>query len=240
MHWSSSGISNAGVKRKLNEDAFLDKPESGIWVVADGMGGHDAGDYASSLIVEVLADIKPQANLNDLVDAVIGEMKAVNATLLKEAKRRELSIIGSTVLIVVAYGSDFACIWAGDSRLYRLRKGAIEQLSRDHSQVQLLVDQGKISKDEAEGHPSANVVTRAVGALEELQLEKVYGEIKSGDKFLLCSDGLYKEVTEQEMAESLNNNSEPSAAIQKFLHLALERGARDNLAIVAVTFGDNH
>ena len=144
-------------------------------------------------------------------------------------------IIGSTVaalLVVDQYG---VCLWAGDSRVYRCRDGQLEQLTRDHSQVEELVASGGLSREEAENHPHANVITRAVGAGEELFLDVDVQKLCHADRYLICSDGLYKEVSEAEIAEHMKYG-DCVTICRTLVALALERGARDNVTVVAIKF----
>jgi len=220
----------------LNEDAFLDKPESGLWVVADGMGGHKAGDLASSLIVTTLAETQVTGSLSEATQVITESLNKINSELVNTAREREQSIIGSTVVILLVRENRFACIWAGDSRLYRLRMGIFEQITRDHSEVQNLIDYGIIKKADSENHPSANVITRAVGALEGWELDIVNDDILAGDKFLLCSDGLYRDLTEREMAQSMQFDGQPNAIVANLIDLAMTRSAKDNITAVAINF----
>jgi serine/threonine protein phosphatase PrpC len=231
----SSPATDPGARRTHNEDAYVDRPDLGLWAVADGAGGHEAGALASRMIAEVLnalpAGLDPPATLAD----VRARIEEVHKALLEEATRRgPETVIASTVVILMIRNNHFACLWAGDSRVYRWRAGVLERITTDHSLVQELVDAGKIGLEEAEGHPRSNVVTRAVGAGEvgELALEQTGGEVLAGDCFLLCSDGLTKELAEAEiaalLAEPFDNNPE------RLVAAALERQARDNITAVLV------
>jgi serine/threonine protein phosphatase PrpC len=236
MHWVSAVLTDVGKVRKINEDACAAWPEHGVWVVADGMGGHDAGDLASSSIVEALAGVGRQPSLSDLVDRVEDTLLQVNRALLAEASNRSAeTTIGSTVVVLLASGSHCACLWAGDSRIYRLRDGRLRQISQDHSQVMDMVEQGLLLREDAEFHPAANVVTRAVGAAEELFLDIEVEELNPGDRFLLCSDGLTKEVQEAEIAQLVQQGS-CSDVCDRLVGLTLERGSRDNVSVVVVDF----
>ena len=235
--WQSAGMTNVGKVRKINEDAYLERPEAGLWVVADGMGGHDAGDLASSAIVDRLASIVPPQEMTRYVDVIRDNLQSVNQALFQEARERGgHTTIGSTVVALLAIEGRCACLWAGDSRAYRLRDGVLESISRDHSEVQELVEQGLISKDAAEDHPSANVITRAVGAVEPLVVDVKINEIKAGDRYLLCSDGLYKEVSEREIAQHMQFGKDSAAVTHSLLETALSRGARDNVSVVTIEF----
>jgi serine/threonine protein phosphatase PrpC len=225
---------HVGCRRRMNEDAVLSRPELGVWAVADGMGGHEAGDVASALVVERLAALAPGLALPQRTAAAGRALEGVNDALMQLAGGRRT--IGSTVVAVLADEGAFACLWAGDSRVYRVRGGALQRLTRDHSLVQELVDLGEIRAEEAEGHPNANVITRAVGVGETLKLDLVEGDVRPGDVFLLASDGLTRLVSDEEL--TLGLQAEPLEAVaDQFLDTCLERGAPDNVSLVIVRAG---
>ena len=236
FQWVSAGISDVGKVRQINEDAYADRPEAGLWVVADGMGGHDAGDLASQAIVDSLKTLPACQRLSDFIDDVEDRLLKVNQQLIDEAANREQpTTIGSTVVALLAVQHHCACLWAGDSRAYRMRDGQMQAVSRDHSQVEELIEQGQLLREDAEAHPAANVITRAVGAAEELFIDVELKELRDGDRYLLCSDGLFKEVSEQEIAEYMQQGSCRDVC-EQLVQLALERGSRDNVTVVAVDF----
>jgi protein phosphatase len=233
MHWSSASKSHVGMVRKLNEDACLELAGCGIWAVADGMGGHAAGDFASRSVVEALAAISKPDSLGTLVGEVHQRLQAVNASLCKEASRRREKLIGSTAVVLLTYANHAVSVWAGDSRAYRYRRGELTQLTRDHSQVEELVAQGMITREQADHHPSSNVITRAVGVSDKLELDSEMFEVQQGDVFLLCSDGLYNEVSDQEIKEALAVG-DCQYSCDLLIERALARGARDNVTVVVV------
>lgn len=237
FRWSSAGRSHVGMVRAINEDACLAMPELGLWAVADGMGGHEAGDVASQMIVEALQQTPLPLTWPDFLDSVREALYDVNRRLREEsAQRYQHRTIGSTVVVLLAYESQCACLWVGDSRIYRLRNGHLEQLTRDHSHVQELVDQGLIAPEEAHRHPLANVITRAVGSADDLQIDEVIHPLQAGDLFLLCSDGLNKTVTDEEIVRLLqHSNHNTQEAVKAFIHLALMRDASDNVTTVVVS-----
>lgn len=232
--FASAAATHVGMVRKHNEDACLDRGDIGLWVVADGMGGHEAGDVASGMIVEMLDAMPAPVDAGSFLAQVRTTLAETNERLLEEAQRRGPdAVIGSTVVVLLAHGSHFACLWAGDSRLYRFRGGTLEQVTRDHSQVQEMVDAGVLSEEEAERHPLANIITRAVGSQPDLELDKVTDRLAANDLFLLCSDGLSKMVPEGEIAAVLA--VEPIAHIPgKLVDLALAYGGKDNVTVVVV------
>jgi serine/threonine protein phosphatase PrpC len=231
MEFISASQSHVGLRRKLNEDRVLERPECGLWAVADGMGGHDAGEVASAAIVDALAALPTTTNANDLVAAAERALVEVNGLLLTLAKAdKRPKIIGSTVVGLVIAANEYCCFWAGDSRAFRVRGAEIQQLTRDHSLVQDLVEAGLVAREDAESHPDANVVTRAVGGATELSIDCVSGEARHGDIFLLASDGLTRVVDPDEMVHAIRCMN-PAQAIASLIELVLSRGAPDNVSI---------
>ncbi len=230
----SYAITHQGNVRSHNEDACLDLPQRGVWVVADGMGGHAQGDYASQLIVQKVQSLGEFDRPSDKIDALEQTLQGVNTHLFtKSSSAPEPTIIGSTVVALAAFDRFGVFTWAGDSRAYRLRDGTLAQVTRDHSEVQDLVDQGLVKAEEAELHPQANVVTRAVGGTSELYLDYRLTELAKGDRFLLCSDGLFKDVPETEIAELLGKGNAASCA-QGLIDVVLGRECRDNVTVIIV------
>jgi len=220
-----------GAVRPRNEDALLERPDIGLWVVADGAGGHGAGDVASNAIVAAMGVIPPGLAAAELLAQVRLRLAAVHQELQEEAARRGPGrILASTVVVMLARGEHFAMLWAGDSRAYLLRQGTLSRVTKDHSLVQELVDQGTLREEEAESHPQANVITRAIGAHGELELDKVSGRIVEGDRFLLCTDGLFKTMAEAEIAAMLGAGADVQAIVTE----AVGRGARDNVSAIGV------
>jgi protein phosphatase/serine/threonine-protein phosphatase Stp1 len=231
----SCAATDAGPRRQHNEDSYVDRPDLGLWAVADGAGGHQAGEVASAMIREALEAIPPGLDGNRLLAEVRGRLLDVHAALRAEAARRGPgAMIASTVAVLLARGDHFAALWAGDSRIYLLRDGVLSQITRDHSLVQEMVDAGALTPEAAERHPHANIITRAVGAGDEpLVLDKVTGTGLPGDRYLLCSDGLSKTLPEAEIA-ALLAAPESVAPAQRLLEAALAREAADNVTAVAI------
>ncbi|MDZ7622594.1 MAG: protein phosphatase 2C domain-containing protein [Candidatus Competibacteraceae bacterium] len=240
FQWSSAGRSHVGMVRAINEDACLVMPEIGLWAVADGMGGHEAGDLASRMVVEALQQVPPPADWPDFLQSVRETLHAVNRQLREEsAQRYQNRTIGTTAVVLLAHETQCACLWLGDSRVYRLRDGQLQQLTRDHSHVQQLVDQGLLTPEEAHRHPLANVITRAIGSSDELQIDEAIYPLQAGDMFLLCSDGLNKTVSDEEITRLLAHSDHNSQeAVKAFIHLALMRDASDNVTTVVVYISD--
>ncbi len=227
-------VTHPGTVRDHNEDVYVNRPDLGLWAVADGAGGHDAGEVASGLIATALDSIPPELSAEETLTQVRMRMAATHAALRERAARQGHGMIASTVVVLIARHGHFACLWAGDSRAYLLRDGALARVTRDHSLVQELVDCGEITDAEAENHPRANVITRAVGAEADMvELDKVTDRLASGDRFLLCSDGLSKELSDPEMLEILRVDG-PEAAAERLVEAALARNARDNVTVVVL------
>ncbi|MBC3949934.1 PP2C family protein-serine/threonine phosphatase [Pseudomonas folii] len=231
--YKSACYSHVGMVRKINEDASLELTENGLWAVADGMGGHAAGDYVSSLIVDSLRGIPVSQDLSLYTRELRSRMAEVNATVREETKTRGVSMMGSTLVLLAVRQDEGVCLWAGDSRLYRLRDGVLESISRDHSYVQDLQDSGLLSEAQARVHPRANIVTRAIGVEEGLELAMVPLQIVPGDTYLLCSDGLNKTAEDHEIRDVLGH-SDPYQVVRSLIHLGLTRGAPDNITAIVV------
>jgi protein phosphatase/serine/threonine-protein phosphatase Stp1 len=226
---------HAGTKRKYNEDTWVDRPDLGVWAVADGAGGHQAGEYASGLIAEALDSLPSELSASELLGEVRVRIAETHRALRVEAERRGgNTMIASTLVAFLARGDHFACLWAGDSRAYLLRDGEMRQITKDHSLVQELVDNGTIAPEDAERHPHANVITRAIGAdVDDVVLDKVSGRLQYGDRVLLCSDGLCKTVPFPQLEELMrSDNGVPPP--QSLIAAALALDVTDNVTAVAI------
>jgi len=208
------------------------RTDRGLWAVADGMGGHDAGDVASAKVTEALLRLPIVYGLDEMVEIAIGQLKRVNAELIALAGADDRTI-GSTVVGLAIANGQYRCFWAGDSRAYRVRGQEIAQLTRDHSLVQGLVDAGMLRPEEAENHPNANVITRAVGVAPELKVDIAGGDAAPGDQFLLASDGLSRLVDNAELIGELTAKG-PAEAADSLIETVLARGAPDNVSIIIV------
>jgi protein phosphatase/serine/threonine-protein phosphatase Stp1 len=235
QRFRSWATTNPGTVRKHNEDAYVNRPDLGLWAVADGAGGHARGDLASTMIAQALDGIDAGAPEGERVVEVRRRIARAHDALRATAEREgPETLIASTVVVLLLSDDGYTCLWAGDSRAYRLRDGTLHRLSRDHSLVQELVDAGSISAAEAEAHPRANVITRAVGAdSASMELEQVGGAVLPGDRFLLCSDGLYKELGDDELSVLLGVRAE-SHPSDRLVDAALAARARDNVTAVIV------
>jgi serine/threonine protein phosphatase PrpC len=225
---------DAGKVRQENEDHCLALPEIGLWAVADGMGGHEAGALASATVVQSLESIGSPVSAPDLLARFEDRVLRANARLKEIAAQRGI-VIGSTVAVVLIHEAYYACLWSGDSRIYLVRGGEISQVSRDHTEVQELVEKGLLTREEARTWPRRNVITRAIGVNDDPELELEHGLLEPGDTFVLCSDGLTGHVEDHEILDCVLRN-DPQGACDALIALTLERGAADNVTVVAVRF----
>ncbi len=226
------GLTHEGLVRPANEDSMILRDDAGVWVVADGMGGHQNGRWASQSIVSQVERAALNGDFDRNLDAIAGAVLAANQDILA-ASRQSGQRMGSTVVALYLDQGRMACLWAGDSRIYLLRSRSLIRLTRDHTQVEDMVEAGLLRPDETNGHPMAHVISRAVGVDPNLQLDAIQDHVEARDVFLLCSDGLTGVVSDDEIAERLTQYS-PSQACQRLLELCLSRGAPDNVTMVAV------
>lgn len=235
--WTSSSRTDVGNERKVNEDACLDLSNRGLWVVADGMGGHAAGDVASRMLVSKLSGVDSHDRLSEFVDDVEERVLEVNSTLhAMSFEGDEPKVMGSTLAALLAYNKYVVGMWVGDSRIYRLREGELlKQVTTDHSEVEEMIAQGTLDEEAALDHPAANVVTRAVGGLDHVYVDLVLDELEDKDRFLICSDGLFKDLSEEEIEELLGGGSCVDAC-NALIDTVLEREAADNVTVVVVQF----
>ena len=195
MPYRSWAATHCGVVRSHNEDGYVNRPDLGLWAVADGAGGHQAGEVASAHVVAALQGVPPGLTAGEILIEVRQRLNQAHTDLRVEGEARGPGgVVATTVVVVMARDDHYACLWAGDSRAYLLRDGVLAQVTRDHSLVQSLVASGAISAEDAADHPHANVITRAVGAdLDVFELERLHGQAGwRGDRLMLCSDGLCK------------------------------------------------
>ncbi|MDL5364038.1 serine/threonine-protein phosphatase [Xanthomonas sp. NCPPB 2654] len=235
LHYRSAGRTETGKVRRHNEDALLLRDDAGLWVVADGLGGHAAGDYASGLIVERLATLPRAADVCDFIEAIEDALAQINTELLHCAEQRQVDMIASTVVLLV-HDPDFMLYgWVGDSRGYGRIGGALRQLTRDHVHG-VKDDATQFGQAGAGAEPAANagVLTRAVGAQEPLFVDWVLAPSVSGAQFLLCSDGINKEIPDPELDVECRLHGEPQALLARLFELAMGRAARDNVTAVVV------
>lgn len=235
LTFEAAGSTDTGRVRRFNEDAFLIRTASGLWAVSDGMGGHEAGRLASSLVVESLESIQPQETPELLLTDSGRRLSLANMRLKRIAQDRGYDIIGATVVVLLAHGREYSCVWSGDSRIYRVRDGAIEQLTRDHSEAEELVARGILTREEVKFWPRRNVITRAIGVADTAEVEVVSGELRPEDVYVLCSDGLTGHVEDEEIRAVVGDpDVDVQTASDRLIALTLDRGAKDNVTAVVV------
>ena len=234
MRCTSAQFTHTGAVRDHNEDAYLAFPQHGLWVVADGMGGHQAGEVASQLICETLNSeclrYGPSLGREELEQAF-----SLANQRIRQYRDQQMpgATMGSTMVALKITEDRYQVLWIGDSRAYLLRDGELRRLSRDHSQVADLVEQGVISEEEAENHPLSNVITRALGVDDHPVIDCREGKVMAGDRFLVCTDGISREFELRELQSFLSG--EPIDDISQALcHAALVRGCKDNITSVIV------
>lgn len=224
---------DVGVVRRVNEDRYLASDALGIWAVADGMGGMARGDWAASIVVDSLGSLPYQEDLHQTVVSATAALHQANERILDESRTLGEQM-GSTAVLVAIRERAFAVLWVGDSRAYLIRDGRLHRLTRDHSQVQELIDRGVLDAEGAAKHPLRNVITRAVGVSALLEPEMAGGTLEPDDLLLLCSDGLYGVIGDAEIQEILDR--EP---IEQAGRTMIERchalGAPDNITLVVLS-----
>ena len=230
LSWHSSSASKLGYVRSVNEDALLDAREQNLWVVADGMGGHSYGDEASRSIIEQLVTFESTDNLHESIQDLKQRLEAAHTRCRTHGQGQ---LMGSTVVALYIHDPYCVFLWAGDSRIYRYRDQQLLQMTEDHSLVQGLVSIGELQKKDMDKHPSAHIITRAVGVHSDLDLELRHNEVQAGDRYLICSDGLYKDVTESEIEERMGGAT-AEECLDNLIDLALERGGTDNTTGIVV------
>lgn len=219
---------DTGAVRALNEDTCLAEPELGLWLVADGMGGHSTGDVASEITRDtVLERVRAGGDLRQAITAAHEEV-------LKVAKTREGSGgMGSTVVSALVEGADYQVAWVGDSRAY-LFDGELRRITRDHSHVQDLLEAGAINDSEAFAHPDRHLLTHCLGvnAKDTFEVALSRGRFTRGQELLLCSDGLTDELSDDEIADILGSPASTQERVDRLIDAAIDRGGRDNVTAV--------
>lgn len=232
----SAGRTDVGARRSLNEDTFLLDDRVGLWAVADGMGGHDGGDRASAVVAGRLAEIRREDDAHVMLMQLRDRIYAAHLQLRDEARQRGVATMGSTVAALMQVGGHCVFAWVGDSRGYLLRDGRIEQVTSDHSLVQELVASGRLSPEDAERHPDAHVLTRAVGGSDQLSIDFRQRRLRAGDRCILCSDGLTRCVPDEVILQTVLDLRHPESICEALIDRALEAGAPDNVTVVTVAF----
>lgn len=236
-HPKACSKTHTGNVRAGNEDSFFSDDDLGLWLVADGMGGHEAGEVASAIVSNVIVDEVTEGR--SLSDAIQRSHQSILDAAEQGMGARGM---GSTVVALIrAQKNQWRLGWVGDSRAYLWTRnsdneGELQQISKDHSYVQALFDSGAITEEEMENHPEKNVITQCLGSLEipKVRVDMFGGEWKPGQKILLCSDGLSDEVNDAKIAEILNEYEESDVAVEKLIEAALNNGGRDNVTVILI------
>ena len=247
MNIKAFGLTDVGRRRESNEDDFLLEPGRGVYAVADGMGGHAAGEIASRLAIDTLREVLQRgepgtvpSNSEDdaewLRQAVVEANKRICDSIRLHEERRGM---GTTVVAMVQSGRDAIVGHVGDSRLYLFRGNELMRMTSDHSWVNEQVKLGLMNDDTAQRHPMRNIVTRALGSRPDVVVDLSSTEIEPGDVFLLCSDGLNTMLTDQQIQDLLaSNRREPEAACRALIHEANRFGGEDNVTVVVACVSD--
>lgn len=244
MKVSAVGLSDTGLVRTLNEDSFLIRgfengAPYGFCILADGMGGHNAGEVASSMATEIIANELTQSDMNDDEDRIVSQITASldyanNEIYNKSVTSQENSGMGTTAVIVYLNGETAYIANIGDSRAYLIDNQEISQLTTDHSIVQKLVDSGSITPEEARNHPEKNIITKALGTEPSENYDIYEFSVREGDRLLLCSDGLTDMLYDTQINDILNQHNDPNEAVFALVEAAKENGGRDNITVVLI------
>lgn len=230
-----SAITHVGIVRPKNEDSHFSSAEQAVWLVADGMGGHENGKMASEALASAVAAVSLPQEIEPACTALSAAIAQANTAIYEHG--RQLGVqMGTTAVALVLRGHEFGVVWAGDSRAYVYRDGALIQLTRDHTQVEDMVERGLLDPAEAADHPMKHVLSRAVGVQADLALDAVCDTARPRDVFLLCSDGLYGVVSHAEIAAILRQRGAASA--HALVSAALSAGGPDNITVTLVAVSE--
>ena len=234
MRYSFYGDTNVGKVRDHNEDAFLTSDTFVFGMVSDGMGGLAAGEVASQTTKESVLATFENAKPEDSLTHIVNEAITLANTNVRKVQREkpEANGMGCTCVLLAFRKNDYCIGYVGDSRIYRYRDNCLKQLTTDHSYVEELFRRGLIKEEEKANHPYKNSITRYVGHEDKIEVDLSTGALKPGDRFILCSDGLHGEVTDDQMAAILRDNMNPQECIQKLIQAALDHGGKDNVSVV--------
>jgi serine/threonine protein phosphatase PrpC len=229
----TGAATHVGLVRSVNEDNLAVLPQSGLWCVADGVGGLDCGSLASSIVAEALSRVHAQVDLPALERAVRGGVEDANRHVRDVIAERDGQMMGSTIATLMIHGGCFAALWSGDSRIYRICDGSIIQVTRDHTEARELIESGLLTVEQAKVWPRRNVITQAIGVSDDVTFDIERGDAAAGDRFVLCSDGLTNHVSDEEIRDAVLRAT-PQTACDDLIRKTLERGATDNVTVIVV------
>lgn len=232
----SAGRSETGLVRAQNEDSMLIDDDGGLWLVFDGMGGHQNGAAASRMAALSFDGYPLPDNYDAAIDRFADVIRHANSQIRMTAAAQGGGTMGTTAVGLILRGREFAVGWVGDSRAYIQRRGGLFQLTVDHTHVQDLIDEGILAASDAVGHPMSHVLTRALGVSDDLQVDFVKDEIEPGDRFVLCSDGLSGPVPDEEIRALIEHDT-PQAAVDALIERAYAKGAPDNVTVIVIEIG---
>lgn len=230
-NYVGAGMTHVGNVRSENEDAILTDPSGTLWAVADGMGGYGHGDVASDIVTQQISLIAEDALATP---SLRGSLHAANAMIQKKSREVGMGKMGATVVALLLQNAVAHVAWAGDCRAYLMRQRHLRLLTRDHTVVQDLIEQGLLHREEGEGHPDRHVVTRAVGYQAEIEIDAISVPIVVGDRMLLCSDGLTACLGDHEVGDCIAAAASPNELCEMLIQAALARGAPDNVSVISV------
>ena len=233
MKFRVGAVTDVGRARERNEDAYL--VNDPLYAVADGMGGHRGGDVASTLALEVLAEMASRDSGETPLSRLVEEIKEANRRVMERGEsERDLRGMGTTLTAFVAAGDRGYLAHVGDSRAYRLRDGSLQQLTEDHTLVQRMVREGRLTPEEAAHHPQRSILTRALGVEGDLDVDDLTLDLRDGDRLLLCTDGLSSMVPRARIQEILESEPDPQVASDLLVEEANGAGGDDNITVIVV------
>ncbi len=243
MSWTSLAYTETGLVRTLNEDSVLSLDNEQLWVVADGMGGHNSGDFASQLVVEHFRSFTHPSKQGHALRRIDELLQTCNSELRQKAANDEVPVIGCTVAVLLIHKQKVMCSWSGDSRIYRIRDNTIKQLTRDHNYQSFLLDAaqtGLNAEVNTNEIPNGEALTAAIGGESSAFIEHCVYTLKEDDQFIVCTDGLYKELKDSELLEIPVQLNDITSIIDELLRRYRDRGARDNVGVIYVTKAENN
>lgn len=224
-----------GMRRTNNEDAIYINEQKNLYLVADGMGGCNAGEVASSTAISAFVEAMENAEIGETLDKMMNAVAECNKKVYQKSRENiEFLDMGTTLVAVTIENGKMFVVHVGDSRVYLFRENNLQQITTDHSYVMELVKIGSITREEAEVHPKRNIITRAIGIREDVEADTVIEDIKQGDKILLCTDGLSNMVSKAEMAKILIEQCSTEEKVKKLIALANEKGGLDNISLILI------